>query len=84
MQEVISKITSKNQTTIPKSVRNALNLNPKDSIKYIISNDGLVKLTKANSEDDMWIKAYQQEQKYGSIDTPEPDWGNDIESEDFG
>lgn len=83
IKEVTSKITTKNQTTIPKQVRNILQVGPEDTIKYVINADGLVSIYKDNKENDMWAQAYQQEKKYGSFDTPEVDWGTDIESKEF-
>ncbi|MCP4992449.1 MAG: AbrB/MazE/SpoVT family DNA-binding domain-containing protein [Gammaproteobacteria bacterium] len=43
-----SAVTSKGQTTLPKSVRQSLGLEPGDRIRYIIS-DGEVRLLKARS-----------------------------------
>lgn len=83
IREVTSKVTTKNQTTIPKQVRKALNIGPGDNIKYVIDTDSLVHILKDSQENNMWRKAYQQEKKYGSFDTPEVDWGTDIESEEF-
>ncbi|NCF63985.1 MAG: transcriptional regulator [Gammaproteobacteria bacterium] len=45
---IISKLTSKSQTTIPQSVRRALWLHPGDEIEYEIA-DGHVILTRARS-----------------------------------
>jgi antitoxin PrlF len=45
-QMIVSKLTSKSQTTIPQSVRRALRLRPGDVIEYEIV-DGRVILTKA-------------------------------------
>lgn len=44
--EASAKLTSKNQTTIPTSVRTALGLEPLDRIKFQILSDGRVELTK--------------------------------------
>ena len=46
---IISKLTSKAQTTIPQAVRNALHLREGDEIAYVIEN-GRVILTRVNSE----------------------------------
>ena len=45
---IVSKLTSKSQTTIPQSVRRALDLQPGDVLEYEITN-GQVHLTKARS-----------------------------------
>lgn len=43
-----SAVTAKGQTTLPKTVRNSLGLEPGDRIRYIISGDE-VRLLKARS-----------------------------------
>ncbi|MCC4509357.1 type II toxin-antitoxin system PrlF family antitoxin [Limosilactobacillus reuteri] len=79
-----STITSKNQTTVPKMIRQTLQLGPGDEIRYIIDGNGNVHIIKAKKDaTNMWKKAYAQEKKYGSINTDEPDWGTDIESEEL-
>ena len=47
-QMIVSKLTSKSQTTIPQSVRRALDLRPGDVLEYEITN-GQVLLTKARN-----------------------------------
>lgn len=42
-----TKITSKGQVTIPKPVRNRLNLKPGNAVDFEIANDGRVVLVKA-------------------------------------
>lgn len=84
VREAISTVTTKNQTTVPKVIRQTLNLIPGDKIKYIINTNGSISISKSKeSIDDMWTRAYELEKKYGNIDTPELEWGDDIESEDF-
>jgi antitoxin PrlF len=48
--EASAKLTAKNQTTIPTSVRTALGLEPMDRIKFQILTDGRVELIKASSQ----------------------------------
>ncbi|MDE3750570.1 type II toxin-antitoxin system PrlF family antitoxin [Pediococcus pentosaceus] len=79
--KVESKITSKNQVTIPKTVRDLLNLNSTDTIEWSIEPDG--KITVMRSMPNLWRVVDTQEKKYGSVDTPEIDWGTDVESEGF-
>jgi len=50
--EASAKLTSKNQTTIPTSVRTALGLEPMDRIKFQILTDGRVELIKASNQED--------------------------------
>ena len=50
--EASAKLTAKNQTTIPTSVRSALGLEPMDRIKFQILPDGRVELTKAAAQEE--------------------------------
>lgn len=84
LREATSTVTTKNQTTVPKVVRQTLDLMPGDKIKYTVETNGSIRISKSKEKaGNMWAKAYAQEKKYGSFDTPEIDWGDDIESEDF-
>jgi AbrB family looped-hinge helix DNA binding protein len=47
MQE--STITTKGQTTLPKDVRQALDLKPGDKLRYLILDDGEVRIIRARS-----------------------------------
>lgn len=75
------RITSKNQVTIPKTVRNFLKVKPSDSIEWTIDTNGQVSVTKGTAE--LWAMVSEQEKEYGNLSTPEIDWGTDIESDDF-
>jgi antitoxin PrlF len=44
----VSTLTRKGQTTIPKDIRERLNLKPGDKIKFMVSADGSVRLVAAN------------------------------------
>lgn len=76
-----SRITSKNQITVPKTVREALQVKPADSIEWSIDNDGTVRVKKTKK--DLWDVVGEQEREYGNLSTPEIDWGTDLESEEF-
>lgn len=47
MQE--STVTTKGQTTLPKDVRQALDLKPGDKLRYLILDDGEVRIIRARS-----------------------------------
>jgi len=51
MQE--STITTKGQTTLPKDVRQALDLKPGDKLRYLILDDGEVRIIRARSARDL-------------------------------
>ncbi|HJA27516.1 MAG TPA: type II toxin-antitoxin system PrlF family antitoxin [Candidatus Limosilactobacillus intestinigallinarum] len=79
--KVISKITSKNQVTVPQSIREVLKVGSNDSIQWTIGANGNV--TVKNANDNLWGVVKEQKAIYGSVDTPEVDWGPDVESEDL-
>jgi antitoxin PrlF len=71
---ITSKLTSKSQTTVPQSVRRALNLKPGDLLAYEIS-EGRVILTRARTESglddpfgsfDEW-RGKEDEEAYASL-----------------
>lgn len=71
---ITSKLTSKSQTTVPQSVRRALNLKPGDSLAYEIT-EGKVILTRASKKTDQedpfggfeeW-RGKQDEEAYASL-----------------
>ena len=49
--EAESTLTDRFQTTVPSSVRQALHLDKKDKIKYIIQSDGSVLMQRADTAD---------------------------------
>lgn len=79
--KVSSKITSKNQITIPKIVRELLKVHSADSIEWQIDPNGRVMITR--SQPDLWQIIEEQENKFGNLSTTEIDWGKDVESADF-
>lgn len=79
--KVSSKITSKNQITIPKIVRELLKVHSADSIEWQIEPNGRVMI--ARSQPDLWQIIEEQESKFGNLSTTEIDWGKDVESADF-
>lgn len=80
MTSVISKITAKNQVTVPKQVRQALGLKEHDQLRWIAKDDGSIEVKKANNND-FWGVVMEQQRRYGSIDTPKPAWGPDVGGE---
>lgn len=79
--KVSSKITSKNQITIPKIVRELLKVHSADSIEWQIEPNGRVMITR--SQPDLWQIIEEQKNKFGNLSTTEIDWGKDVESADF-
>ena len=75
---VDAKMTSKNQITIPKAVRDFLQLSENDTIEFNVEDDGV---TIQRKKDDSWGVAEKQRVKYGVVNTPEIDWGKDVGSE---
>lgn len=78
--QVQAKITSKNQITIPKAVRDTLKLSKSDkTIVFNIKDNNSVTLENPNQN--LWDIVDTHEKVYGSIDTPETDWGEDVGEE---
>ena len=79
--QVSAKITSKNQITLPKILREKLELGDSDkTIVCNISDDKPVTVEKLKTNN-LWDIVEEQRKKYGSIDTPEIDWGSDVGEE---
>ncbi len=79
--QVSAKITSKNQITLPKVLRDKLELGDSDkTIVFNISDDKPVTVEKLKTNN-LWDIVEEQRKKYGSIDTPEIDWGLDVGEE---
>lgn len=57
---IVAKITSKNQITVPKEVRNKLNLKAQDSIKFTENKDGSFSMRKEKKKD-LWTIVDEQE-----------------------
>ena len=79
--QVSAKITSKNQITLPKVLRDKLELG--DSDKTIVFNisDNKPDTVEKLKTNNLWDIVEEQRKKYGSIDTPEIDWGSDVGEE---
>lgn len=74
--EIAAKITSKNQITIPKAVRDSLHLGKGDkTILFNIHDNQQITVEKPHQQD-LWTIVAEQAKKYGSVDTPEIDWGD--------
>jgi len=78
---VTAKLTSKNQLTLPKTVRDVLQIQAADMIIFSIDEQGTVTLKRA--QNDLWTTLNEQAAKYGNPNTPEMTWGPDIEAGDF-
>lgn len=55
---ITSKLTTKSQTTIPKKVRESLDLHPEDVISYIIKEDHAI-IHKVTLTDSAYLKALE-------------------------
>ena len=72
---------SKNQITLPKVLRDKLELGDSDkTIVFNISDNKPVTVEKPKANN-LWDIVEEQRKKYGSIDTPEIDWGSDVGEE---
>jgi AbrB family looped-hinge helix DNA binding protein len=66
MQE--STITTKGQTTLPKDVRQALDLKPGDKLRYLILDDGEVRIIRARSARDLAGALHSLTQRVVTLD----------------
>jgi antitoxin PrlF len=69
---ILSKLTSKAQTTIPQPVRAALHLREGDQIAYVIECDGRVVITRAASD--------QTDDPFGTF----TEWNSDADRRAYG
>ncbi len=80
----VSKINSKNQVTIPKMIREALHVKSSGEIEWELESNGQITVSRKSPKvSGFWRTVDEQEKKYGSVDTPEIDWGPDVGSEEF-
>ncbi len=66
---IVSRLTTKAQTTIPQAVRTALNLRPGDELAYVIE-DGRAVLTRHDERP--------------AADDPFAEWGSSADAEAYG
>jgi len=76
------KMTTKNQITIPKMIREALQLKQRDQLKFKICESGKVIVERVET-DDFWTVVTRQEKDYGNLSTPEVNWHTDAGTENF-
>ncbi|WP_239064468.1 MULTISPECIES: type II toxin-antitoxin system PrlF family antitoxin [Levilactobacillus] len=76
------KMTTKNQITIPKMIREALQLKQQDHLKFKICESGEVTVERVEI-DDFWTVVTRQEKDYGNLSTPELNWHTDVGTENF-
>ena len=74
-------LSKKNQVTIPKWVRNTLNVHAHQGITFKRAPHHRIIITgvpKESRKNVFWDKMDTNSRKYGSDDTPEVDWGHDV------
>ncbi len=69
MKTATSRISSKGQTTVPKEIRDALNIDSGDLIQYEIDGN-VIRIRKIDSEENIWLKSIEStlEEWHGSED----------------
>lgn len=80
---IVAKITSKNQVTIPKSIRTDLDIKPHDYIVFYTNDQGNVVIKRVDKKLVFWKRVEELQEKYGSINDEDLIWEEDIEDEDF-
>jgi antitoxin PrlF len=69
MKTATSRISSKGQTTVPKEIRDALNIDSGDLIQYEIDGN-VIRIRRIDSEENIWLKSIEStlEEWHGSED----------------
>lgn len=80
-QLITAKITSKNQVTIPKIVRQKLGVHSHDELAFQFQEDGSVLVKKNPQVNDFWGQVAEQMEKYSLDEEQEVDWGEDVGNE---
>lgn len=84
--QVSAKMTSKNQITIPKSVRQKLGLKENQRVIFEFTPEGEIKVTgekAAPSFEDFWKKELAIVEETGKFDTGEMFFGEDLGEENI-
>ncbi len=58
MRQVITRVTSKGQVTIPVEIRRALGIKPRDRVEFSLA-DGVATVAKAKSVVEKWAGAFK-------------------------
>jgi AbrB family looped-hinge helix DNA binding protein len=75
MSEIaVSKMTSKNQITVPALVRDILCLEKGDSLLFTVGDDGSVRVRKAVAADEVFARA---------LETTLPEWASPADDEAY-
>ncbi|QGG60832.1 AbrB/MazE/SpoVT family DNA-binding domain-containing protein [Loigolactobacillus bifermentans] len=83
LAKVTAQMTTKNQITVPKEVRQALKLREHEQLEFVITTEGVQVKRKPLTQDNLWEIVAEQTAKYGSYATDEVDWGSDVGAEVF-
>lgn len=77
---VVAKISSKNQITIPKQIRNKLDIQAEDELAFEVYEDGNI-ILKKNNKNNFWNIIEEQQELYGILIEDEVEWGDDVGEE---
>lgn len=78
---IVAKITTKNQVTIPKPIRQRLDIHSHDELAFEVQDNGDILVRKNEEKEDIWQLVAQQQQKYGQDEETEFNWGDDVGDE---
>lgn len=76
-------MTSKNQVTIPKQVREILQVDSHDELEFELQDTGEVLVRKREDSDNFWNKVAELQEKYDVVEEKELYWGPDVGVEEF-
>lgn len=80
---IYAKMTSKNQVTIPKQVREILQVDSHDELEFELQDTGEVLVRKREDSDNFWNKVAELQEKYDVVEEKELYWGPDVGVEEF-
>ncbi|MFZ8765475.1 type II toxin-antitoxin system PrlF family antitoxin [Enterococcus diestrammenae] len=77
---IIATITSKNQITIPKAIRQKLDVHTNDQLSFEETAEGEI-VIKKKANDDFWQVVKEHSETYTIPSESEIDWGSDLGGE---
>lgn len=77
---VTAKVSSKNQITIPREIRAKLDIHVHDELAFEVHKSGHV-IVKKKTTNKLWDIVAEQQEKYGTLEVTDIEWGEDIGEE---
>ncbi|MGX7244507.1 AbrB/MazE/SpoVT family DNA-binding domain-containing protein [Enterococcus quebecensis] len=75
---IVAKMIIKNQVTIPKPIRQRLDIHSHDELAFEVQDNGDILVRKNEETENIWQLVAQQQKKYGKDEETEFDWGEEV------